>query len=110
MLERLGYRCEVAEDGPSALAQLAKHSDIALLFTDIVLPNGMNGVEIAQAAHATRPELPVLYTSGYTEDAVIQHGRLAPGVQLLEKPFTRSALARHVRDALAGTSKVPRQF
>ncbi|HVZ34017.1 MAG TPA: ATP-binding protein [Polyangiaceae bacterium] len=105
MLERLGYRCEVAEDGPSALAQLAKHRDIALLFTDIVLPNGMNGVEIARAAHASRPELPVLYTSGYTEDAVIQHGRLAPGVQLLEKPFTRAALARHVRDALAGAAR-----
>jgi PAS domain S-box-containing protein len=100
MLERLGYRVQVAEDGPMALRRLAEHADIALLFTDVVLPQGMNGVELARVAREQRPELPVLYTSGYTDNAVIHHGRLDPGVQLLEKPFTRTALARYIHDAL----------
>jgi CheY-like chemotaxis protein len=83
------------------LVQIEEHPDIALLFTDIVLPKGMNGVELSKIVRRLRPELPVLYTSGYTENAVIHHGRLDPGVQLLEKPFTRAELARHVRQALA---------
>jgi CheY-like chemotaxis protein len=102
MLERLGYGVYVAEDGPMALQILHKYTDIALLFTDIVLPNGMNGVELARAAREFRPELPVLYTSGYTDNAVIHDGRLDPDVQLLEKPFTRAALARRIQQALAG--------
>jgi PAS domain S-box-containing protein len=101
MLERLGYRVHLAEDGPTALARLEEHSDISLLFTDIVLPRGMNGVELSKIVRRLRPDLPVLYTSGYTENAVIHHGRLDPGVQLLEKPFTRADLARHVRLAFS---------
>jgi signal transduction histidine kinase/ActR/RegA family two-component response regulator len=101
MLERLGYRVYLAEDGPAALVQIEEHPDIALLFTDIVLPKGMNGVELSKIVRRLRPELPVLYTSGYTENAVIHHGRLDPGVQLLEKPFTRAHLARQVRQALS---------
>ena len=104
MLERLGYRVYLAEDGPAALGQLEKYADIELLFTDIVLPKGMNGVELSKIVRRLRPELPVLYTSGYTENAVIHHGRLDPGVQLLEKPFTRAGLARQVRQALSGAS------
>jgi two-component SAPR family response regulator len=61
----------------------------------------MNGVELSRIVRSLRPALPVLYTSGYTENAVIHHGRLDPGVQLLEKPFTRTELARHVQRALA---------
>ena len=102
MLERLGYGVYVAEDGPMALQILQTHADIALLFTDIVLPKGMNGVELARAARALCPELPVLYTSGYTDNAVIHDGRLDPDVQLLEKPFTRAALARRMHQALSG--------
>ncbi|HKO89923.1 MAG TPA: ATP-binding protein [Polyangiaceae bacterium] len=102
MLERLGYAVYVAEDGPMALQILQAHSDIALLFTDIVLPKGMNGVELARQARAFRPELPVLYTSGYTDNAVIRDGRVDPDVQLLDKPFTRAALARHIHQALSG--------
>jgi PAS domain S-box-containing protein len=102
MLERLGYGVYVAEDGPMALQILQAHTDIALLFTDIVLPKGMNGVELARAARALCPELPVLYTSGYTDNAVIHDGRLDPDVQLLEKPFTRAALARRIHQALSG--------
>jgi PAS domain S-box-containing protein len=106
MLERLGYRVHVAEDGPSALRVLEQHAQIDLLFTDIVLPNGMNGVELSKVVRGLRPELPVLYTSGYTENAVIHHGRLDPGVQLLEKPFTRAELAQHIRQALSGMGSV----
>jgi PAS domain S-box-containing protein len=102
MLERLGYRVQVAEDGPGALKALERHAQIDLLFTDIVLPHGMNGVELSKIVRGLRPELPVLYTSGYTENAVIHQGRLAPGVQLLEKPFTRAELAQHIRRALSG--------
>jgi len=102
MLERLGYSVYVAEDGPMALQILRTYADIALLFTDIVLPKGMNGVELARAARALCPELPVLYTSGYTDNAVIHDGRLDPDVQLLEKPFTRAALARRMHQALSG--------
>jgi PAS domain S-box-containing protein len=101
MLERLGYRVYLAEHGPAALGRLEEYADVSLLFTDIVLPKGMNGVELSKIVRRLRPELPVLYTSGYTENAVIHHGRLDPGVQLLEKPFTRAELARHVRQALA---------
>ncbi len=100
MLERLNYIVRVAEDGPSALSIIEQHDDIQLLLTDIVLPKGMNGVELSRIVRSLRPTLPVLYTSGYTENAVIHHGRLDPGVQLLEKPFTRSELARHVQKAL----------
>ncbi|MEY2932386.1 MAG: hypothetical protein RL033_3135 [Pseudomonadota bacterium] len=101
MLERLNYIVRVAEDGPTALSIVEQHDDIQLLFTDIVLPRGMNGVELSRIVRSLRPALPVLYTSGYTENAVIHHGRLDPGVQLLEKPFTRTELARHVQRALA---------
>jgi PAS domain S-box-containing protein len=100
MLERLGYRVVVAEDGPAALERLQEHAKVDLLFTDIVLPKGMNGVELSKVVRELRPQLPVLYTSGYTENAVIHHGRLDPGVQLLEKPFTRAALALHIQQAL----------
>jgi PAS domain S-box-containing protein len=100
MLERLNYIVRVAEDGPTALSIVEQHDDIQLLFTDIVLPRGMNGVELSRIVRSLRPTLPVLYTSGYTENAVIHHGRLDPGVQLLEKPFTRAELARHVQRAL----------
>jgi PAS domain S-box-containing protein len=108
MLERLGYRVHVAEDGPEALKILERHAHIDLLFTDIVLPQGMNGVELSKIIRSLRPELPVLYTSGYTENAVIHHGRLDPGVQLLEKPFTRAQLAQHIHQALSGRAMAPR--
>jgi PAS domain S-box-containing protein len=101
MLERLGYRVLAAEDGPSALRVMEQNPDVALLFTDIVLPGGMNGAQLARAARQARPNLQVLYTSGYTDNAVIHHGRLDPGVDLLEKPFTRSALAQRVHEALS---------
>jgi signal transduction histidine kinase len=102
MLERLGYAVLVAEDGPSGLEVIKHHPEIELLFTDVVLPGGMNGAQLAQLGRQIRPNLPVLYTSGYTENAIIHHGRLDPGVQLLEKPFTRAALAQRLRELLRG--------
>jgi CheY-like chemotaxis protein len=104
MLERLGYRVQVAGDGPEALKCLEQQARVDLLFTDIVLPQGMNGVELSKSVRSLRPELPVLYTSGYTENALIHHGRLDAGVQLLEKPFTRAQLAAHIRQALSGSA------
>jgi FixJ family two-component response regulator len=73
---------------------------VSLLLADMVLPGGMNGAQLARRAHKVHPGLPVLFMSGYTESAVIHNGRLDPGVRLLEKPFTSSALANAVRKAL----------
>ena len=98
-LELLGYRPLFAADPKLALELLQAHAEIALLFTDIVMP-GMNGRELADRARVLRPGLKVLYTSGYTENAIVHHGRLDPGVRLLPKPWRRSELARRMRDAL----------
>ena len=102
-LTQLGYRALSAPNANAALRILAGTEHIDLLFTDIVLPKGMNGVELSRVVRELRPQLPVLYTSGYTENAVIHDGRLDPGVQLLEKPFTRAQLAQHIQHALVGS-------
>ena len=96
----LGYNVKEAEDGPSAIVVLEGNPDIALLFTDIVLPHGMNGRELAEEILKRNPAIKVLYTSGYTENAVIHNGKLDEGVQLLTKPYTRESLARRVRNTL----------
>jgi len=100
-LEALGYRVIAAADGPSALAILRQRDDIDLLFTDVIMPGGMNGRQLAEAALNLRPTLKVLYTSGYAEDAITHQGRLQPGAQLLAKPYRRADLARKVRTALS---------
>jgi PAS domain S-box-containing protein len=101
LLERLGYRSLAASDGPSALALLLETPDVDLLLADMVLPNGMNGAELARRAQSMRPKLPVLFMSGYTENAIIHNGKLDEGVRLLEKPFTLNALAVALQQALA---------
>ena len=98
-----GYRVLEAADGPSALILLAAHSEVALLFTDVVLKGPMNGSALAKAASRHR-RLPVLFTSGYSRDAVVQDGRLAPSVELLQKPFTSEMLLRQVRRVLDATA------
>ncbi|MBD2110258.1 MULTISPECIES: PAS domain-containing protein [Cyanophyceae] len=100
-LESLGYRVLAAENGPAALKLLHQWPEIDLLFTDVIMPGGMTGCDLAAAAHRLQPQLRVLYTSGYTENALIHQGAQEPGILLLAKPYQRAELARHVRQALA---------
>ncbi|MBC2769223.1 hybrid sensor histidine kinase/response regulator [Pusillimonas minor] len=99
-LKGLGYRVTEAASGQVALDLIKRHNDIDLLFTDVVMPGGMNGRQLADQAMALRPQLKVLYTSGYTENAIVHHGRLDQGVHLLAKPYRRSDLAAKLRKAL----------
>lgn len=99
-LGSLGYEVLTAAEGGPALDILRGGSGVDLLFTDIVLPGGMNGRQIAEAARAIRPHLKVLYTSGYSEDAIVHHGRLDAGVELLSKPYRRGELASKIRKVL----------
>ncbi|MEX0695026.1 MAG: PAS domain-containing protein [Rhodospirillales bacterium] len=97
LLLSLGYRVSAAMSGPEALSILQAHDDIDLLLTDIVMPGGMNGRELADRARSAHPSLKVMFTSGYTENAIVHQGRLDPGVVLLSKPYTRLELATKLR-------------
>jgi signal transduction histidine kinase/ActR/RegA family two-component response regulator len=100
MLGLFGYQTLAAESGPAALEVLENTAaEVALLLTDVVLPGGLSGVELARVVRASRPEMAVLFMSGYTQD-IARHGALEPGDQLLEKPFSSNELARKVRAAL----------
>jgi CheY-like chemotaxis protein len=103
MVEGLVYRTSAAMDGKAALAILEETDDIDLLFTDVVMPGGINGAHLAKLAVAARPGLKVLFTSGYTEDALIQDGRLSPGVALLSKPYRLEALEQKLRHVIDST-------
>ncbi|MBU1337370.1 MAG: PAS domain-containing protein [Alphaproteobacteria bacterium] len=100
-LERLGYRVLEANAGAPALELLAADPDVTLLFTDIVMPGALNGAEFARKALEIRPGLRVLFTSGYTEDAITHDGRLDPGVELLSKPYSREQLATTLRRVMS---------
>ena len=100
-LRSLGYTVVQASDGVQALAVLQIQPRVDLLFTDIVMA-GMNGRQLADAARAARPELKVLFTTGYTRNAVVHNGVLDPGVAFLSKPFAIDQLARKVRQVLDG--------
>ena len=102
ILEELGYRVLEAPNGPSALEILERQPDVALLFTDVGLPGGMNGRQLAEEACRRRPGLEVLFTTGYARNAIVHDGRLDPGVQLITKPFSFAGLAAKVRDLLDG--------
>ena len=100
MLAAHGYTVLAAASGAEALKLAADHTGpIHLLVTDVVLP-GMSGRELATRFQSVRPGLKVLYTSGYTDDAVVHHGVLDPGIAFLQKPFTSGTLARKVRETL----------
>lgn len=99
-LEKLGYRVIQASNGADALDLLNQGAPADMLFTDIVLPDGMNGRQLADAVRELRPRLPVLFTSGYSENALIHQGRLGKGVELLSKPYRRQELARKVRKVI----------
>jgi PAS domain S-box-containing protein len=104
VLRELGYRVLEAHDGPSALRLLERQEgNVDLLFTDVVLPSGMSGAVLAQEARARRPELRILFTTGYARNAIVHHGRLDPGVELITKPFAYADLAARVRDMLDRT-------
>ncbi len=98
-LRSLGYRVSAAESAEPALGIIRQRDDIDLLFTDVIMP-GMNGRHLSEAATRLRPALKVLYTSGYTENAIVHHGRLDRGVDLLSKPYRRQELAQKVRKVL----------
>ena len=100
MLRELGYEVLEASDGRSALQILEGKTSIDLLFTDVGLPGGVNGRQLADRARLQRPYLKVLFTSGYARNAIVHQGRLDPGVELLSKPFTLSQLAIKVRQML----------
>jgi two-component system cell cycle sensor histidine kinase/response regulator CckA len=96
----LGYTVLVAEDGKRALEQIAGHEgEIHLLLTDVVMP-GMSGVELFDRVQQLRPEINVLYMSGYTDEAALRRGVIEPGRSLLHKPFTFAALAERIRKVL----------
>ncbi|EYD74739.1 PAS/PAC sensor hybrid histidine kinase [Rubellimicrobium mesophilum DSM 19309] len=89
-----------AADGPEALRLLDNGHPVDLLFTDVVLPSGLDGRRLAHEAQARRPGLKVLFTTGYTRNAIVHNGRLDAGVELISKPFTSEALALKVRAIL----------
>lgn len=101
-LQEQGYKVLEASDGHQALTLLKAHSEVALLFTDVVLPNGMDGRQVAEQSRKLLPELKVLFTTGYSRNAIVHHGRLDPGVLLLSKPYTVQALLMRVRAVLDG--------
>ena len=100
LVESLGYRVTMAADGSEALAAIRAAGDVTLLFTDVVMPGELPGRLLAEKACAEYPSLRVLFTSGYTENSIVHHGRLDHGVQLLSKPYRRDELARKLRAVL----------
>ncbi len=99
-LEALGYTVLAAKGGPEALALAARHEGtIHLLVADVVMP-GMNGRDLAQGLSTTRPEMRVLYVSGYSDQSIVHQGLLSPGLAFLQKPFAPDALARKIREVL----------
>ena len=107
VLREEGYHVISTHDAAAGLRLLDANPDIKLLFTDVVLPGGMNGRQLADEALRRRPNLRVLFTTGYTRNAIIHHGRLDADVDLLTKPFTSDALAKKVRQILDLDAKDP---
>ncbi len=101
-IKSLGYAALEAANAAEALVIIDADKDIDLLFTDVIMPGNMNGRQLADEAARRRPDLKTLFTSGYTENAIVHHGRLDSGVLLLAKPYRKSELAKMLRTALAG--------
>jgi PAS domain S-box-containing protein len=102
LLKGLGYKVLVADRAAAALPILEGPEHIDILFTDVVMPGGMGGKQLADHAAKIRPDVIVLFTSGYTENAIVHHGRLDPGVNLIRKPYGRRELAQKLRQLLDG--------
>ncbi|HLH90469.1 MAG TPA: CHASE3 domain-containing protein [Xanthobacteraceae bacterium] len=99
-LEDLGYRVVEARSADEALRLIESGTHVDLLFTDVVLGSGLNGRELAGEITRKVAGLPVLFTTGYTRNAIVHHGRLDPGVHLLDKPYTQQELGRKIRELL----------
>ncbi|WP_174285380.1 PAS domain-containing protein [Sphingomonas bacterium] len=104
ILGELGYMAIEAADGASGLAILQSGQRIDLLVTDVGLPGGMNGRQMADAARLSRPDLKILFITGYAENAVVGNGHLDPGMHVMTKPFAMDALATRIRALIAGAS------
>ncbi len=100
ILEELGYHVLSASDGAAALETVLKGERVDLLLTDVVMPGELNGRQLADAAVSRRPDLRVLYMTGYTRNAIVHHGRLDAGINMISKPFTFEELAAAVRERL----------
>jgi CheY-like chemotaxis protein len=100
VLEELGYSALEAADGAEGLKVLESKARVDLLVTDVGLPGGLNGRQVADAARVLRPELKVLFITGYAENAVISHGHLDPGMHVVTKPFQVEDLGRRIRAIL----------
>ena len=100
VLEDFGYTSIEAADGPSGLKILRSHARIDLLITDVGLPGGINGRQVADAGRAVRPGLKILFITGYAENAVVANGYLEPGMHLLTKPFSMEMLASRIKDTI----------
>ena len=108
ILRELQYTVLEAPLAATALKLIESHPEIELLFTDVGLPGGMNGKQLADAAHKIRPDLKVLFTTGYARNAIVHGGRLDPGVQMLPKPFTYAAVASKLAEILGAKTSEPR--
>jgi PAS domain S-box-containing protein len=100
IVSELGYTVLSAGDGTTALRLLDSHREVSLLFTDVGLPGGMNGRQLAEQALRRHPRLKVLYTTGYARNAIVHQGRLDPGVEVVFKPFTYSDIATRLRQLM----------
>src|SRR4030095_4735867 len=100
ILRELGYRVLEASDGAAALKLLDEYPPIDLLFTHVGVAGGTKGRQLADEATGKRPGLKVLFTTGYTRNAIVHHGRLDPGIQLITKPYSFQELATKVREIL----------
>jgi PAS domain S-box-containing protein len=105
MLTELGYRVVKARDAASALVVVDSGIPIDLIFTDVMMPGTLRSPDLARKAKERLPNVAVLFTSGYTQNAIVHGGRLDPGVELLAKPYTREALARKIRHVLANQAQ-----
>lgn len=105
VLEDLGYTAVEAADGPTGLKIMQSDVRLDLLVTDVGLPGGMNGRQMADAGRELRPELKVLFITGYAENAVIGNGHLEPGMQLMTKPFVMEVLASRIREMIESSTR-----
>jgi len=107
MMDELGYRRLEAADAEAALAIVEAGAEVDLVFTDVVMPGPLRTREFAQRLKMLRPGLPVLFTSGYTDNAIIHQGRLDEGVHLISKPYAKADLARRIAALLADPAAAP---